>query len=253
MALGTRMRGLVAVLGLCATSTSVDACHGLTGKDEIAAVTLSPGRKSDHILQEATLSWEFPSEVCLNRWVIELSPLDGGSQTVSFYEDAEARIAIITSSEIQPGVIYRVGIKMEFAPGRFGPEKSIEAVPMTQCNESGVPGVPSKLYVKDQTWQGYNVVNDSMDLCWASNCEQTGGCPDEFTVALRVQPSSPADLFDDRHAWRFEKMPIAGCHRLNGIEAGTMYDIGITAYNAASMASSSVALIREYAVRSRRD
>ena len=252
MAIGTTIRGLVAVLGLSAifTSANAAACRGLSGKDKITAVALSPGLSLTRGYQEGLVTWEFSTDVCLYRWLIEMSPLDGGSSNkVSFYEKSEARSASIPINEIKPGVLYRVSITMEFAPDRYGPKESIDTVPITQCSVSGVPGVPVGLYVKDQTSQGYNVAEDYIEVCWASYSDGNAGCPDEYTVALRVQPSGPSGLFEDRHAWRFEKFPTAGCHRVYGIEQGTMYDIGIRAFNVASTSSSDVALIQDYVVR----
>lgn len=254
MALGTTMRGLVALMVLVTTIASTFAahggCRGLDGNDEIAALSLSPGLVSRRVLSEATLTWEFPDDVCLSRWLITLTPLGGGSsKSVSFYEESDARRANLPMNDLQPGVQYRVNIAMEFANDRFGPEKSIDRVPVTLCDAKGVPGVPVELSVKSQTPQGYTIANDYMEVCWSTNSENLAGCPDEYTVAFRVQPSSPSDLFDERYAWRFEKFPVAGCHSLYDIEKGAVYDIGIRAFNAESKSSSEVALIREYAVR----
>ena len=227
------------------------ACRGFQSKDKITEFTLSPGVWSETFSEPATVRWEFPSGVCLYRWLIELKPIGQGSrnlETVYIRVAGDSRAADIPPDGLVPGMEYRVKVLMEYAKDRYGPEASTDTEVFTTCKENGTPGAPSRLSLKPQSWQGYTLAGGSVELCWSPIRESGYGCASEYTVAVRVRPSNPSDLFDDAHAWRFEKFPTAGCHRLYGMEPGKTYDIGVRAYNEANRTSSAVSLIQEYAV-----
>lgn len=81
MALGTTMRGLVALMVLVTTIAPTFAahggCRGLDGNDEIAALSLSPGLVSRRVLSEATLTWDVPGR-CLLVQVVDYADSPGG-------------------------------------------------------------------------------------------------------------------------------------------------------------------------------
>lgn len=239
---------MAAVARVCSGFEEDDdgVCRGGTYKDQVTALTLDSG------IGQADISWEFPFDVCVYRFLVEATPLDanGGARGDSEYfrtPSGVERSFELPSDVLAAGTQYRIRVQVEYAEDFFGPEESIIGVPFIKCEANGTPGVPFNFWVTNQSWEGYAMVDGSMEVCWAPSQTSSAGCPDEYTLAIRVQPTSPSDLFNEMYDWRFETFDTAGCYRIKGIERGRMYDLGIRAYNAANMTSGDVAVIQRYA------
>jgi len=237
----------VAALGaiLCCSADSVLACRGSTRSDAITDLSVTEG------FEDALVSWKFPEEACMEKFVIEATPVDLQGEEAgktTWFETRDGTQRSMSLDGLDAGVTYAIKVTVQYGDDLYGPELSTTAVPIVRCNKSGAPGTPKNFFVKNQSREGYTLKNgDEMEVCWTPPNVKDAGCPDEYTLAARVQPQSPSDLFDGEHEWTIEKFPSHGCHTISGIPNGKVIELGLRAYNAPSMTSGGVKLIQSFA------
>jgi len=228
-------------------------CRGFNGDDKVTDVLVVTGLSTPTGTFPASVTWNFNTGVCGLNWLIGLTPLDGqensnGAEPVFVRTDNADRRSFDLPVDLglKAGVQYAVKVQLEYAKNQYGPEATVEAVPISSCVANGTPGAPGSFYLKQQNWEGYLLSGDAVEVCWTPSIDPERGCSDEYTLAIRKRPENQGHLFDDKHEWRFQKFTYAGCHRVDGFDRDTTYDVGIRAYNAANQTSGDVAVLSQH-------
>lgn len=224
------------------------ACYGFSSDDHVSNVVVRTGMATPAgDGYPGTVSWEFNPEVCGHKWLVGFEPVERGDPLYLKTENVDDRsIQVPVDAGLTPGAKYRVKVQLEYARDAYGPETTVEAIPLASCQSNARPGAPSAFRITQQSSEGFYLSGEGVEVCWAPSEEPGHGCPDEFTVAVRRTPGSPGDLFNKAYDWRFETFETAGCHRLDGFASGASYDIGLRAYNAENRTSGDVSVLTQY-------
>ena len=216
-------------------------CRGHTRATQITDITVLPGVRTATSLEPARITWKFPDNICGVGFLVSLQPTNSGGEPIYLVTDDENQRSVdVPVANLTSGTVYRVQVEHKYQPNSYGASASVEAATvLVPCRENGTPGAPTSFILQDPQ-------DGSVEICWEPSIDPERGCSDEYTLAIRKRPENQGHLFDDKHDWRFQKFTNAGCHRVDGFDRDTTYDVGIRAYNAANQTSGDVAVLSQH-------
>jgi len=224
---------IITTLAVVMSMHSVSAaCTAATSRDKIEDLDVSA-----IVLDQATISWKFPEDVCLEDFRITATALDSFGKETDDVIQFNTKLQSTVLPELNRGTPYKFDVEVNYGNDNFGASGTKVATPFINCSTKGTPRKIENFVLKEQN--GSDAV-----ICWS--IPEEGGCIDEYSVGYRMKPSNDAEAFGEAFQWRILKKYQAGCHSFSGLTNQRTYDFAVRGYNEASQKSGEPSAITVY-------